>query len=101
MSVITLDDLKAHLNITIDADDDLLTDKLAAAQESVEGFIGSKLDDTAFPDGIPNPLKEAVRQYAAHLYESREPIVIGSGMNAVAMPLGVFDLVGPYRAWVF
>lgn len=100
MPVIDLADLKAHLNITIADDDGLLADKIEAAQACVESFIGVKLDDDeAFPDGPPAPLKEAVRQFAAHLYENREPVLVG--VNAQAMPLGVFDLVGPYRTWVF
>src|SRR3954469_17474540 len=102
MSVVTLDEVKAHLNVTIADDDDLLTAKIAAAQASVESFIGAKLDDAvAFPDGAPEPLKEAIRQYTAHLYDNREPISIGSGISAVPLPLSVFDLVGPYRVWVF
>lgn len=99
MPVIDLADLKAHLNVTTSDDDALLTEKTAVAQTSVEAFIGAKLDDEAFPDGIPAPLKEAVRQYAAHLYENREPVLIG--VNAQSLPMNVFDLVGPYRTWVF
>jgi Phage gp6-like head-tail connector protein len=100
MSVITLDDIKAHLNVTITADDAMLTDKITAAQECVENFVGAKLDDAhEFPDGTPEPLKEAVRQLAAHFYENREPVLVG--VTAQTLPLGVFDLVGPYRKWVF
>jgi uncharacterized phage protein (predicted DNA packaging) len=95
VAIITLEDAKAHLNITEDFDDALITAKVAAAQACVESFVG-KLDDVAaFPDGAPEPLKEAVRQLTAHLYESR-----GDGPSAT-IPLGVFGLVGPYRAWTF
>lgn len=98
--MITVADLKAHLNITTDAEDALLPGKIEAAQECVEKFIGAELeDDEAFPDGVPAPLKEAVRQLASHFYENREPILVG--VNAQTLPLGVFDLVGPYRTWVF
>ncbi len=99
-TVIDVPNLKAHLNITFATDDLLLADKLAAAQAAVESFIGKKLDDEeTFPDGCPEPLKEAVRQYAAHLYANREPAIIG--VSAQMLPLNVFDLVGPYRCWVF
>lgn len=100
MAAIELADLKAHLNITFDHDDALLTAKLGAAQAAIEAYVGVALDDAeTFPDGTPEPLKEAVRQFAAHLYENREPVVVG--VNAQTMPLNVFDLVGPYRAWAF
>jgi hypothetical protein len=101
-AAITVEDLRLHLNLTADntADDDLLATKIEAAQAAVEAYIGSKLDDAdEFPDGTPAPLLEAVRQLAAHLYANREPVLIG--VSAQAMPLGVFDLVGPYRRWCF
>lgn len=91
-------DVKLHLNLTTDADDDLLTEKIKAAQQSVEAFIGRTLDDDEFPDGVPAPLKEAVRQMAAHLYENREPL---SEHTMRELPLNIFDLVGPYRAFAF
>ena len=47
----------------------------------------------------PAPLKEAVRQLAGHLYENREATLVGTG--ASALPFGVMDLLGPYRAWSF
>jgi uncharacterized phage protein (predicted DNA packaging) len=104
MSVVTLADLKRHLNITFDDDDALLANKLAAAKQAIAGFIGAPLDSTTFPeetypDGIPEPLCEAVRQLAAHFYENREPVLIGESTNQV--PFGIFDLVGPYRGYVF
>lgn len=90
---ITVDDLKAHLNITSNVDDALLAEKIEAAQECVFNFIGGQIDPA------PAPVKEAVRQLAAHFYENREAVLIGS--NAYPVPHSVFDLVGPYRSYVF
>jgi uncharacterized phage protein (predicted DNA packaging) len=87
-------DLKAHLNITFDTDDGLLTGKLAAAEQCVSDFTGSQ-----FGEDSPAPLKEAVLQLAGHFYENREPVVIGQSVDAI--PFGIFDLVGPYRGYVF
>jgi hypothetical protein len=96
MSIITLADAKAHLNVTDTFDDALITSKIASAQASVEGFVGAKLDDVeAFPDGAPEPLKEAVRQLVAHLYENRGDV------PGVRVPDSIVDLVGPYKAWTF
>lgn len=97
MSVITVADLKAHLNITGDDDDALLTGKIAAAEGFVESFTGSFAE--AFPSGAPAPVAEAVRMFAGHLYENREATIVGETVQAV--PFGFLDLIAPYRVWSF
>ena len=100
MSIITVADAKQHCNITTDADDALIADKIAAAEAWIGQFIGTALDDAeAFPDGTPEPLKEAIRQLVAHLYENREATLVG--MTMVDVSPGLFDLMAPYRAWAF
>jgi hypothetical protein len=99
--MISTDDLRRHLNITGTDDDVLLADKILAASEWVSLY-------TAIPNGcdpddatcsIPEPVKEAVRQLAAHLYENREASLIG--VTSQSLPFGLLDLLMPYRAWVF
>lgn len=46
----------------------------------------------------PEPILHAIRMYVGHLYENREATSLGS-VNE--MPLGFFDLIGPYRKWAF
>ncbi|MEG3805349.1 head-tail connector protein [Aerococcus mictus] len=46
---VTVDNLKAHLNLTSDADDALLADKLAAALEWVAKYTGIPSDDANLP----------------------------------------------------
>lgn len=94
MPSITVENLKAHLNLTEDADDDLLADKIKAADAWVAAFTGAALTDAS-----PEPLKEAVRRIAADLYENREVSLVG--VTAQALPFGVVDLITPYRAWAF
>lgn len=97
---ITLADAKAHMNILDSTDDAVITAKLAAATEYIEGYIGKLFDNEEdFPDGIPEPLKEAVRQITAHFYENREPVLVG--VNAQELPFNVFDIMNGYRKWVF
>lgn len=93
--MVTISSLKAHLNITTDADDALIGEKLAAATEWVSKFTAIPLDATT----IPAPVDEAVRQLAAHLYENREASLVG--VTAQALPFGMLNLLDPYRAWVF
>lgn len=91
---ISVADLKAHLNLTGDADDAMLGDKIAAASEWVALYTGGALTGE-----IPAPVNEAVRQLASHLYENREATLIG--VTAQSLPFGFLDLLEPYRAWVF
>lgn len=92
---VTLADLKAHLNVTTDADDDLLTGKLAASAEWIAKYTGIPSDDPA----LPAPVREATFQLAAHLYENREASLIG--VTAQTLPFGLLEMLGPYREWVF
>jgi uncharacterized phage protein (predicted DNA packaging) len=92
MPGITLDQLKAHLNVTFDDDDALLTDKLATAKTYVSGFLEPDVDVEA--DTSPANVNEAILRVAGWLYENRE---VSSG----PMPSDFLDLLGKYRAWSF
>lgn len=96
MSVIQLADLKAHLNVTTDADDALIQGKIDAAESWIAAFTGA---DWPPVDPVEGALLEAIRQLAAHLYENREASLVG--ITAQALPFGLLDLLGPYRAWAF
>ncbi|AWO91932.1 head-tail connector protein [Bradyrhizobium diazoefficiens] len=95
MPAITLDQAKAHLNVTLDADDALLTDKLAAAKAWVGAYTASNPDT----DSTPAPVNEAVLQLTAHLYQNREASLVG--VTATELPFGFLDLLAPYRAFAF
>jgi|SRR5665213_780000 len=96
MSVIQFADLKAHLRVTFDTDDGLITGKIAAAESWIGTFTGA-----AWPpaDPVPDALQEAIRQLAAHLYENREATLVG--VTSQDLPFGLLDLLTPYRAWSF
>jgi hypothetical protein len=93
---VSLDLLKAQLNITDDADDVLLLHKLAAASAWIEAQTGTTLADLG---PLPADLVEATLQLAAYWFEQREAVVIG--VSTAIVPLGVLDLIRPYRAWSF
>jgi len=113
--IVSLDNLKAHLNITFPDDDALLSQKLAVAETCVANYTGTAFTEysayvppvldqsgtVTTPETLSNapaPIKEAVLKYAAHLYEYRDN---GPESAPNMPPLDVFDLVGPYRAWTF
>lgn len=95
MAAVSLDNLKAHLNVTISDDDALLTDKLAAATAWVSAYTAS--DCTA--DTTPAPVNEAILLLTASLYENREATLIG--VSAQCLPFGFLDLLSNYRAFAF
>jgi hypothetical protein len=97
MAVITVADLKAHLNAVDEFADDFLEEKIAAAS----GLVAAYVDPALVPDmdQAPAPIREAVRLLASHLVENREATLVG--VSGQALPFGVFDLVGPFRKFVF
>jgi hypothetical protein len=92
--MLTLDDAKAHLNVTTDVDDALITAKLAAATEWTALYTGAEITDTT-----PKAVNEAILQLTAHLYANREASLVG--VTAQSLPMGFLDLLEPYRAWCF
>lgn len=97
--IVTLDDVKAQLNQTLDIDDDLIERKIAAAQNHIENLLGFKIECEYTPSKIPAALKECVCQLAAHWYENREAALVG--VNAQALPFGLTDIVNEHRIWSF
>ncbi len=50
---------------------------------------------------VPHALVEAILMLAAHFHLNREEVLTGARISAVQLPLGVADLVAPYRwQWV-
>ncbi|OAI26953.1 hypothetical protein A1351_14010 [Methylosinus sp. R-45379] len=90
---ISIDDLKAHLNITDTTDDALLTKLIERATDFTETFVGT-LGDTPSPS-----LLQAITVLAAFYYENREAAIIGSTPHDA--PFGFWDLVTPHRQWAF
>jgi gp6-like head-tail connector protein len=93
--MIDLETAKAHLNVTTNVDNALISDKLSAAKAWVAAYTASDPD----ADSAPAPIGEAVLQLTAHLYENREASLVG--VSASALPFGFLDLLAPYRAFAF
>ncbi|MDQ0347858.1 head-tail connector protein [Ancylobacter vacuolatus] len=95
--IVSLAEIKAHLNITDNDDDTLLTDALEAARRHVEAWCGS-FDE--IEGAAPQDLVEALKQLAGHFYENREATFTGQG-SVSEVPFGFHDLIGPHRKWEF
>jgi hypothetical protein len=106
MAVVSLNEIKAHLRVDFNDDDDSILQKVSAAQSHIERLLGFKLDDATYPDTdgatypdtVPAGLRECVLQLAAHWFEHREAVGIGDSAQVI-MPLGVEDVVREFRNW--
>ena len=100
MSIVQLTAAKAHLNITDDADDALIQTKINAAEAHVEKLLGFALaSGFTGSAGVPDDVKEAILQLTGHFYENREASFVG--ISAEEIPFGVWQLIAPYREYVF
>ncbi|WP_152047183.1 head-tail connector protein [Aureimonas psammosilenae] len=89
---VTVEGLKAHLNIEDDYDDTLLALLLTEAKSWISGHI-----DAPFPETkTPAALDGAARQLAAHWYLNRR----GDEENG-AIPGSVRALCAPFIVWSF
>lgn len=103
MAIITLKQVKDQLNFTDDIgdiDDDLLTLKIAAAQNHAERLLGFKIEERyggEDQEPVPPALQEAICQLAAWWYEQRE--AVGGSLSAI--PMGFDDIIREFREWTF
>lgn len=96
---------KAHLNVTTDIDDNLITRLISASQSWLEAQLGYKISEKYPPAGspavstVPADLEQGQLMLIAHWYANREASVVS--VSAQEMPLGLPDIVMNYRNWSF
>lgn len=96
MSIISVEDAKAHMNVSIDDDDTLIAAKIEAAEAFIDRWLKEPMADM---EEVPADLKQAVLMLVAHFYENREATVVG--VSADEVPLGIWDIVNQHREWAF
>ncbi|MDD2869738.1 head-tail connector protein [Neomegalonema sp.] len=69
-----------------------------AAPEAVAVTFTAGFGDDA--EALPEPIRASIRLRAAHLYEHRESVIMGSGFITEA-PDGADDFARNYRQWGF
>jgi hypothetical protein len=89
--------VRLYLRLDTTEFDPILVAKFDTAQSYVETLLGRPLS-VAFPAGIPEPVLEAIRMLAAHLFQTGAASVAEEQSE---MLFGVHDLIAPYRAWEF
>jgi uncharacterized phage protein (predicted DNA packaging) len=101
MALPTIDELKAHINLDHDEDNDLLKTYANAAKITIENYLNRKLYNASVPDSDSNgivvndAIKVAVLMLVSHWYDNREAVTING--NVSALPLAYQMLINPYR----
>lgn len=84
-------DLKQHLELLDDTEDQLLSRIISASLVILANDIGA---DFAEYEDLPTPLQHAVLMKATHLFWNRNPVLVDHSMVRLAM--GYDDLIAPY-----
>ena len=87
--IVTVDEVKTHLRIQCDEEDDYLTGLIAQAQVAAEDYCR-----TQFPDPAPEPARLAVLLMVGFYYENRD---IPDMTTYKAMRMAFDSLLYPYR----
>lgn len=107
MSIVTLDQVKKHLHVDHDCEDDLITLYLNAAEDQAAKFMNRKVyasqdaiaaaGDAAGdrPIVMNDSIRAAVLLTVGHLYANREENVTGTIVSE--LKTGVQSLLMPYR----
>jgi uncharacterized phage protein (predicted DNA packaging) len=96
--MLTVDDLKKHLNIDHDEDDAYIEDLISVAEDDVETYINRPLDDMVGHDGKLKPaIRHACRLLVGTWYANRESVVFSTPSE---LPDGVVALLLPLRRFV-
>lgn len=95
---IELDEIKAHLRIEHDLDDELLEAYADAALEAASNHIGKVWGDETTSNTVKftKGIKVGCLMYIGHLYANRE-IISDSATIPRVLPMTVETLWNPYR----
>ncbi|MGR4839115.1 MULTISPECIES: head-tail connector protein [Bacteroides] len=90
---VSVEALKAHLNVDYDNDDDYLESLSATAQASIEKYIQRPLSDCEKGGELNPMLIHAIKILAGGFYANREPVAYA---NAQPLPYTLDYLVRPF-----
>lgn len=91
---VTLDELKAQLNIEYADEDAYLTHLIEVGEEAVQLWINRPYEEVLTAEGrLPAPLRHAILIECARLYAHRE----GETVRTEEVPFTLSALILPYR----
>lgn len=94
---VDLQELKEHLKIDVDVEDNYLVTLIEAAEDAVKNHIGVDLAYYVAVNGdLPSALKQAVLIMAANLYNNRESIAYTS---VYSIPMSLDYLLAQFKKY--
>lgn len=96
--MLTLEDLKKHLNIDHDEDDAYIEELISVAEDAVETYVNRPLAELVDEKGKLKPaVRHACRLLVGTWYANRESVVYSAPSE---LPDGVVALLLPLRRFV-
>lgn len=96
--MLTVDDLKKHLNIDHNEDDAYIEDLISVAKDAVATYINRPIAEMVGDDGKLKPaIRHACRLLVGTWYANRESVVFSTPSD---LPDGVVALLLPLRRFV-
>jgi len=90
--ILTVDEVKAHLRIENDDEDELIESLIKQAQAAAEDYCRLSFEEVN--QGVPEPVRLAVLLMVAHYYENRDN---ADRQLYVTMRMAFQNLLYPYR----
>ena len=96
--ILTVEDLKKHLNIDHDEDDAYIEELIAVAEDAVENYLNRPISECIDAKGQLRPsIRHASRLLIGSWYANRESVVFSTPSE---LPDGVVALLLPLRRFV-
>jgi uncharacterized phage protein (predicted DNA packaging) len=96
--MLTIDDLKKHLNIDHNEDDAYIADLISVAEDAVETYLNRPISEFVDTEGKLKPaIRHACRLLVGTYYANRESVVYSTPSE---LPDGVIALLLPLRRFV-
>ena len=97
-TMMTVEDLKKHLNIDHDEDDAYIAELISVAEDAVETYINRPISEFVDAEGKVKPaIRHACRLLVGTYYANRESVVYSTPSE---LPDGVVALLLPLRRFV-
>lgn len=96
MAYVTLDELKHHLKVEVNADDTYLTTLIGVAETAIGNELGKPLSDYVTDGALPTPLVHAIKLLCGDLYNNRESVAFAAPHE---VPRTLDYLLQPYKVY--
>lgn len=91
---VTAEEMRKHLNIDFDEDDEYLDDLVASAQDACATYLQRPLSELVVDGRLRPQIRHAVKMMAGHFYANREAVAFASPSE---VPFGIAFLLTPFK----